>query len=329
MAFTPEDRLCIPVPFFHCFGCVLAILACVTHGTTMVPVEVYSPTAVMNAIQVEKCTAVHGVPTMFIFMLEHPDFEKYDLSSLRTGIMAGSPCPIKVMQQVIDRMGMKEIVISYGQTECSPVITMTTTDDPIEKRVATVGKRMPGVEIKIVDPETNEILPNGEKGEICTRGYVVMKGYYNMEEATRQAIDEEGWLHTGDLGIEDEDGYFHIQGRIKDMIIRGGENIYPREIEELFYTNDKVSDVQVVGVPSKELGEEVMAFIILAEGQEATEEEMKQFVRDNMSRHKVPKYIAFVDEFPMTASGKIQKFKLRDMGIELLNLQEDATIETA
>ncbi len=329
MKFSHKDRLCIPVPFFHCFGCVLAILACVTHGTTMVPVEVYSPTAVMNAIQVEKCTAVHGVPTMFIFMLEHPDFEKYDLSSLRTGIMAGSPCPIKVMQQVIDRMGMKEIVISYGQTECSPVITMTTTDDPIEKRVATVGKRMPGVEIKIVDPETNEILPNGEKGEICTRGYVVMKGYYNMEEATRQAIDEEGWLHTGDLGIEDEDGYFHIQGRIKDMIIRGGENIYPREIEELFYTNDKVSDVQVVGVPSKELGEEVMAFIILAEGQEATEEEMKQFVRDNMSRHKVPKYIAFVDEFPMTASGKIQKFKLRDMGIELLNLQEDATIETA
>lgn len=329
MKFSHKDRLCIPVPFFHCFGCVLAILACVTHGTTMVPVEVYSPTAVMNAIQIEKCTAVHGVPTMFIFMLEHPDFEKYDLSSLRTGIMAGSPCPIKVMQQVIDRMGMKEIVISYGQTECSPVITMTTTDDPIEKRVATVGKRMPGVEIKIVDPETNEILPNGEKGEICTRGYVVMKGYYNMEEATRQAIDEEGWLHTGDLGIEDEDGYFHIQGRIKDMIIRGGENIYPREIEELFYTNDKVSDVQVVGVPSKELGEEVMAFIILAEGQEATEEEMKQFVRDNMSRHKVPKYIAFVDEFPMTASGKIQKFKLRDMGIELLNLQEDATIETA
>ncbi len=329
MKFTYKDRLCIPVPFFHCFGCVLAILACVTHGTTMVPVEVYSPTAVMNAIQTEKCTAVHGVPTMFIFMLEHPDFEKYDLSSLRTGIMAGSPCPIKVMRQVIDRMGMREIVISYGQTECSPVITMTTTDDPIEKRVATVGKRMPGVEIKIVDPETNEILPNGEKGEICTRGYVVMKGYYNMEEATRQAIDEEGWLHTGDLGIEDEDGYFHIQGRIKDMIIRGGENIYPREIEELFYTNDKVSDVQVVGVPSKELGEEVMAFIILAEGQEATEEEMKQFVRDNMSRHKVPKYIAFIDEFPMTASGKIQKFKLRDMGIELLNLQEDATIETA
>lgn len=329
MKFTYKDRLCIPVPFFHCFGCVLAILACVTHGTTMVPVEVYSPTAVMNAIQTEKCTAVHGVPTMFIFMLEHPDFEKYDLSSLRTGIMAGSPCPIKVMRQVIDRMGMREIVISYGQTECSPVITMTTTDDPIEKRVATVGKRMPGVEIKIVDPETNEILPNGEKGEICTRGYVVMKGYYNMEEATRQAIDGEGWLHTGDLGIEDEDGYFHIQGRIKDMIIRGGENIYPREIEELFYTNDKVSDVQVVGVPSKELGEEVMAFIILAEGQEATEEEMKQFVRDNMSRHKVPKYIAFIDEFPMTASGKIQKFKLRDMGIELLNLQEDATIETA
>lgn len=329
MKFTYRDRLCIPVPFFHCFGCVLAILACVTHCTTMVPVEAYSPTKVMHAIQTEKCTAVHGVPTMFIFMLEHPDFEKYDFSSLRTGIMAGSPCPIETMKAAMEKMNMREITISYGQTEASPVCTMTSTDDSVEKRVATVGTPMHAIECKIIDPETGETLPPGHKGEFCSRGYNTMKGYYKMEEATKAVIDEDGWLHSGDLATMDEDGYFKIEGRVKDMIIRGGENIYPREIEELLYTNPKVSDVQVVGVPSKQLGEEVMAFIILKEGMESTEEEMKQFVLDNMARHKVPKYIAFVPEFPMTASGKIQKFKLRDMAIEMYGLQEDAAIETA
>lgn len=321
MKFTHKDRLCINVPFFHCFGCVLAVMACVTHGTTMVPVDVYSPTKVLRTIQEEKCTAVHGVPTMYIFMLEHPDFKKYDLSSLRTGIMAGSPCPIKVMRQVIDEMGMKEITISYGQTEASPVVTMTTTDDSIEKRVSTVGKKMPGAEIKITDPETGETLPQGQKGELCCRGYFVMKGYYKMEEATKAVIDEDGWLHTGDLAIEDEDGYYVIDGRIKDMIIRGGENIYPREIEELYYTNPKIKDVQVVGVPSEEFGEEVMAFIVLKEGQTMDEEEAKSFVRKNMARHKVPSYVAFIDQLPMTASGKIQKFKLRDMALDILGLR--------
>ncbi len=320
MKFTHKDRLCINVPFFHCFGCVLAVMACVTHGTTMVPVDVYSPTKVLRTIQEEKCTAVHGVPTMYIFMLEHPDFKKYDLSSLRTGIMAGSPCPIKVMRQVIDEMGMKEIPISYGQTEASPVVTMTTTDDSIEKRVSTVGKKMPGAEVKITDPETGETLPQGQKGEFCCRGYFVMKGYYKMEEATKAVIDEDGWLHTGDLAIEDEDGYYIIDGRIKDMIIRGGENIYPREIEELYYTNPKIKDVQVVGVPSEEFGEEVMAFIVLKEDETMDEEEAKNFVRQNMARHKVPSYVAFIDQLPMTASGKIQKFKLRDMALDILGL---------
>ena len=320
MKFTHKDRLCINVPFFHCFGCVLAVMACVTHGTTMVPVDVYSPTKVLRTIQEEKCTAVHGVPTMYIFMLEHPDFKKYDLSSLRTGIMAGSPCPIKVMRQVIDEMGMKEITISYGQTEASPVVTMTTTDDSIEKRVSTVGKKMPGAEVKITDPETGETLPQGQKGEFCCRGYFVMKGYYKMEEATKAVIDEDGWLHTGDLAIEDEDGYYIIDGRIKDMIIRGGENIYPREIEELYYTNPKIKDVQVVGVPSEEFGEEVMAFIVLKEDETMDEEEARNFVRQNMARHKVPSYVAFIDQLPMTASGKIQKFKLRDMALDILGL---------
>lgn len=329
MKFTHDDKLCIVVPFFHCFGMVLAMMACLTHSTAMVPVDVYSPVKVMDALQNEKCTAVHGVPTMFIGMLEHPDFDKYDFSHMRTGIMAGSPCPIKVMEQVVEKMNMREITITYGQTEASPATTMTTTDDSLELRVSTVGRAMPHVETKIIDPETGETLGVGQTGEFCSRGYNTMKGYYKMEEATRQVIDKDGWLHSGDLATVDEKGYYKITGRIKDMIIRGGENIYPKEIEEFLYTNPSISDVQVIGVPSKRYGEEIMACVILKEGCTLTEEEVKDFVRSSMARHKVPSFVAFVDQFPMNAAGKIQKFKLREWAVEQLNLQEAASIETA
>lgn len=329
MKFTKDDKLCITVPFFHCFGLVLAMMACITHGTTMVPVERYSPVPVMNAISVEKCTAVHGVPTMFIAMLEHAQFNNFDFSSLRTGIMAGSPCPIEVMKKVIDKMNMREIVIVFGQTEASPGCTMTTTSDSIDKRVNTVGRAFPGVECKIIDPETGEELPVNTPGEFCARGYNIMKGYYKMPEATAQAIDKDGWLHTGDLCTVDEDGYYKVVGRIKDMIIRGGENIYPKEIEECLYTCDKVSDVQVIGVPSEAYGEEVMACVILKEGEEMTEEEVKEFVGARMAKHKVPRYVRFVDSFPTNAAGKIQKFKMREEAIEILKLQTAASIETA
>lgn len=329
MKFTKNDKLCITVPFFHCFGLVLAMMACITHGTTMVPVERYSPVPVMNAISVEKCTAVHGVPTMFIAMLEHAQFNNFDFSSLRTGIMAGSPCPIEVMKKVIDKMNMREIVIVFGQTEASPGCTMTTTSDSIDKRVNTVGRAFPGVECKIIDPENGEELPINTPGEFCARGYNIMKGYYKMPEATAQAIDKDGWLHTGDLCTVDEDGYYKVVGRIKDMIIRGGENIYPKEIEECLYTCDKVSDVQVIGVPSEAYGEEVMACVILKEGEEMTEEEVKEFVGARMAKHKVPRYIRFVDSFPTNAAGKIQKFKMREEAIEILKLQTAASIETA
>ncbi len=329
MKFTKDDKICICVPLFHCFGLVLATMAAITHATQLVPVESYSPTRVMNAITVEKCTAVHGVPTMFIAMLEHKDFEKYDFSSLRTGIMAGSPCPIKVMHHVIDKMNMNEIVIVFGQTEASPGCTMTTTDDPIDVRVTTVGRAFPGVECKIVDPETGLECEVGVKGEFCARGYNIMKGYYNMPEATAQAIDKDGWLHSGDLCTVDENGYYKVVGRLKDMIIRGGENIYPKEIEEFLYTIPQISDVQVIGVPSEAYGEEVMAVIILKDGVNMSEEEIKQLVKDNMAKHKVPSYIRFVDRFPVTASGKIQKFKLREEAIEILKLEEAAKIETA
>lgn len=329
MKFTKNDKLCITVPFFHCFGLVLAMMACITHGTTMVPVERYSPVPVMNAISVEKCTAVHGVPTMFIAMLEHAQFNNFDFSSLRTGIMAGSPCPIEVMKKVIDKMNMREIVIVFGQTEASPGCTMTTTSDSIDKRVNTVGRAFPGVECKIIDPESGEELPINTPGEFCARGYNIMKGYYKMPEATAQAIDKDGWLHTGDLCTVDEDGYYKVVGRIKDMIIRGGENIYPKEIEECLYTCDKVSDVQVIGVPSEAYGEEVMACVILKEGEEVTEEEVKEFVGARMAKHKVPRYVRFVDSFPTNAAGKIQKFKMREEAIEILKLQTAASIETA
>ncbi|NLL97425.1 MAG: AMP-binding protein, partial [Clostridiaceae bacterium] len=288
MKFTEEDKLCIPVPFFHCFGLVLAIMASLTHGTAMVPLEYYQPLKVMEAIQNEGCTAVHGVPTMFIAMLEHPEFKNFKFPRLRTGIMAGSPCPVKVMQQVADVMGAREITIVYGQTESSPGCTQTTTDDSLEIRVSTVGRVFPHVEAKIVDPATGKECPPNVPGEFCTRGYHVMKGYYKMPEATAQVIDKEGWLHTGDLASVDENGYYKITGRIKDMIIRGGENIYPKEIEEFLYTYPKVKDVQVIGVPSKEYGEEVMAWIILKDGETATEQEIKDFVRSHMARHKTP-----------------------------------------
>ena len=329
MNFTHQDKLCITVPFFHCFGLVLAIMACLTHGTAMVPIDYFSPKKVMDAIQNEECTAVHGVPTMFIAMLENPSFKDYKFSKMRTGIMAGSPCPVKVMQQVVDEMGMRDITICYGQTEASPVCTQTNVDDSLEHRVSTVGRVMQGVEAKIIDPETGKECPVGVPGEFCARGYNIMKGYYKMEEATKQAIDDDGWLHTGDIAVVDEDGYYKITGRIKDMIIRGGENIYPKEIEEFLYTVDCVKDVQVIGVPSKAYGEEIMACIILKDGVTITEQEIKDIVKANMARHKVPSYIAFVDSFPMNAAGKIMKFKMREWAIEHLNLEDAASIVTA
>lgn len=329
MNFSTADRLCIQVPLFHCFGCVLAVMASVTHATTMVMVETFRPSVSLKAIHEEKCTALHGVPTMFIALLDHPDFKKVDFSHMRTGIMAGSPCPIKVMRQVVEEMHMKEITISYGLTEASPVCTMTTVDDSLELRVATVGRALPHIECKVVDPETGEECPPGVPGEFMARGYNIMKGYYKMPEATAQAITPDGWLHSGDLATRDENGYYRITGRIKDMIIRGGENIYPKEIEECLYTNPKISDVQVIGVPSEAYGEEVMAYIILNQGMEMTADEVKDFLKSRIARHKVPKYVSFIKEFPMTASGKIQKFKLRDMAIQELSLQDAAGIETA
>ena len=319
MKFTAKDKLCIPVPFFHCFGMVLAIMAAVTHGAAMVPLLWYTPMKVMHAVEYEKCTAVHGVPTMFIRVLEHRDFSRYDFSSLRTGIMAGSPCPVKVMRDVIDKMHMPEITITYGQTEASPACTMTTVDDPLEIRVNTVGKEMPFMDTKIVDPDTGEDLPDGQPGEFVVRGYNVMKGYYKMPEATAAAIDKDGWLHTGDLAIRDPNGYYRITGRIKDMIIRGGENIFPKEIEDFIYTHPDVVDVQIVGVPSEKYGEEAYAFAIKRAGSNVTEKDIQTYVANNMARHKVPSYVEFIDQLPMTASGKIQKFVLRDMAKAKLN----------
>lgn len=316
MKLTTEDRVCIPVPFFHCFGCVLGNMAAVTHGSTMVIIEQFDPVKVLNAVQEEKCTALHGVPTMFIAELEHPEFAKYDTSTLRTGIMAGSTCPIEVMKKVISDMGASEITICYGQTESSPVITQTQTDDPIEKRVSTVGKPHPHVEVKIIDPATGMELPDGTPGELCTRGYHVMKGYYNDPVSTREAIDEAGWLHTGDIAVMDEEGYIDITGRIKDVIIRGGENIYPREVEEFLYTHPGISDVQIVGVPDAKYGEELMAWIIPKQHTDLNEEQVRAFCQGKISHHKIPKYINFTDAYPMTASGKIQKFKLRELSIE-------------
>src|SRR5215207_6325871 len=327
MELGPEDRVCIPVPFFHCFGCVLGTLNTVTHEGTMVPVESFDAEEVLRAVHEERCTAVLGVPTMFIAELEHPDFEDYDTSSLRTGIMAGSPCPMEVMKQVVDVMGASEITIAYGQTESSPVITQTRTEDPLELRVSSVGRKLPDVEVRILGVEDDEDCGPGEQGELLTRGYHVMRGYYKMEDKTGEVLDDEGWLHTGDLAVMDEEGYVRITGRAKDMIIRGGENVYPREIEEFLYTHPEVSDVQVYGVPDEKYGEKVAAAIQLRQGSRLTTEEVTDYCRENIARFKVPEYVDFVEEYPMTASGKIQKYKLREAAVERHNLK-GATVES-
>ncbi|NRS15130.1 AMP-binding protein [Brevibacillus sp. HB1.4B] len=312
-----EDKVCIPVPFFHCFGCVMGTLACVATGATMVPVIAFDPGVVLAVVEAERCTTLYGVPTMFIAELNHPTFAERDLSSLRTGIMAGSLCPIEVMKKVVDQMGIRDITIAYGQTEASPVITQTVPEDSLERKVSTVGRLHAEVEAKIIDPATGDILPPGVQGELCTRGYLVMKGYYNMPEETVKAIDQEGWLHTGDLATVDEEGYYRITGRLKDMIIRGGENIYPREVEEFLYTHPKVLDVQIVGVPDAKYGEQVLACIRVKPHETLTEDEVRDYCEGKIAHYKIPRYIQFVDEYPMTASGKIQKFKLREQALEL------------
>ncbi|MBV9278796.1 MAG: AMP-binding protein, partial [Chloroflexi bacterium] len=330
MCFTDRDRLCIPVPFYHCFGMVLGNLAAVTHGATMVlPAESFDPISVLETVQAERCTALHGVPTMFIAELGHPDFSTYDLSTLRTGIMAGSPCPIEVMRQVIDKMHMNEVTICYGMTETSPVSTQTSADDSVEKRVSTVGRVHPHVEIKVVDPETGAVVPRATPGELCSRGYIVMQGYWNNEEATREAIDAGRWMHTGDLATMDDGGYVNIVGRIKDMIIRGGENIYPREIEEFLYTHPAIQDVQVIGVPDERYGEAVMAWIVLKPGQQASEDEIREYCKEKIAHFKIPRYIKFADGFPMTVTGKVQKFKMREAAVQELGLGRAAAVQTA
>jgi fatty-acyl-CoA synthase len=315
--FTENDRVCLPVPLFHCFGCVLGVLAAVNHGTCMVILEGFDPLLVMASVEQEKCTALYGVPTMFIAILEHAMFKKFDYSSLRTGIMAGSNCPVHVMEQVIDQMNMKDITICYGLTEASPVMTYTRIGDDIRLRVETVGRALPHIELKVVDPKTGQELGKGIQGEVCCRGYNVMKGYYNNPDATKDAIDSEGWLHSGDLGIMDKEGNLSITGRHKDMIIRGGENIYPREIEEFLYRMDAVRDIQVAAVPSIKYGEEVGAFIILKEGSEVEPSDVMDFCRGKISRYKIPKYVHFIEGYPMTASGKIQKYKLTEMALDI------------
>jgi fatty-acyl-CoA synthase len=324
--YSEADRVCIPVPFYHCFGMVLGNLACTTHGACMViPAPAFEPEPVLEAVQAERCTSLYGVPTMFIAELEHPRFDAFDLSSLRTGIMAGSPCPIEVMRRVIDRMHMGEVTICYGMTETSPVSTQTRADDDVEHRTATVGRVHPHVEVRIADPETGRTLPCGEPGELLTRGYSVMLGYWSDEERTREAIDAARWMHTGDLATMDEQGYVKITGRAKDMVIRGGENIYPREIEEFLYGHEAVADVQVVGVPDERFGEELAAFVILREGGAATEDELRDWCRGRIAHYKVPRYVRFVDDFPMTVTGKVQKFRLRESAMEELGLAEVAT----
>ncbi|MCY4424207.1 MAG: AMP-binding protein [Acidimicrobiaceae bacterium] len=328
--YTEADRVCIPVPFYHCFGMELGNLACTTHGSAMViPAAGFDAAATLRAVAQERCTSLYGVPTMFIAELGDPDLDGYDLSSLRTGIMAGSPCPIEVMRQVVDRMNMSEVTIAYGMTETSPVSTQTSADDPLEKRVTTVGRVHPHVEIRIVDPETGETVPRGTSGEFLTRGYSVMLGYWNDPERTAEAIDADGWMHTGDLAVMDGEGYVNIVGRIKDMIIRGGENVYPREIEEFLYTHPDIVEVQVIGVPDARYGEQVMAWVQLRDGAGTTEEDVKAFCRGSIAHYKVPHYVKFTDTFPMTITGKIQKFKMREQSIEELGLGQAAGLRSA
>jgi fatty-acyl-CoA synthase len=326
MRLTPEDRLCIPVPLYHCFGMVLGNLACLTHGAAIVyPNDAFDPLSVLQAVQQERCTGLHGVPTMFIAELDHPRFKEFDLSTLRTGIMAGSPCPIEVMKRVVADMHMAEVTIAYGMTETSPVSCQSTTDTPLEKRVATVGKVQPHLEVKIADPESGAALPAGAIGELCTRGYSVMHGYWDDEEKTREAIDSDGWMHTGDLAIMDGEGYVNIAGRIKDMVIRGGENIYPREIEEFLYRHPAIKDVQVIGVPDRKYGEELCAWIIVRSGETLDEAGVRAFCEGQIAHYKIPRYVRFVDAFPMTVTGKVQKFRMREAMKEELKLADEKT----
>ncbi|HEX7034899.1 MAG TPA: AMP-binding protein [Pseudomonadales bacterium] len=319
------DRLCIPVPLYHCFGMVMGNLGCLAHGATMVyPAEVFDPGAVLTAVEQERCTGLYGVPTMFIGVLGHPEFERYDVSSLRTGCMAGSPCPVEVMKQVIEKLHMRDVTIAYGMTETSPVSFQSSPDDPIERRVSTIGRVQPHLEVKVVD-EQGRTVPRGQPGELCTRGYAVMLGYWEDPEKTAEAIDADGWMHTGDLGTIDEEGYGNIVGRIKDMVIRGGENLYPREIEEFLYRHPKVADVQVVGVPDPKYGEELCAWIRLKPGERADEEEIRAFCRGQIAHHKIPRYVRFVTEFPMTVTGKVQKFLIREQMIRELGLTVQKT----
>ncbi|HMT83433.1 MAG TPA: AMP-binding protein [Ottowia sp.] len=326
MKLTEADRLCIPVPLYHCFGMVLGNLAVLTHGGCIVyPNDAFDPLTVLQTVQDERCTGLHGVPTMFIAELDHPRFRDFDLSTLRTGIMAGSPCPIEVMKRVQSEMNMGEVTIAYGMTETSPVSCQSSTDTPLDKRVSTVGLVQPHLEIKIIDPESGRTVPVGERGEFCTRGYSVMQGYWEDPQRTAEAIDAEGWMHTGDLATMDEQGYVNIVGRIKDMVIRGGENVYPREIEEFLYRHPKVQDVQVVGVPDQRFGEELCAWIIVKPGQQLTDGEVREFCKGKIAHYKVPRYLKFVPEFPMTVTGKIQKFKIREVMVAELGLVQDQT----
>jgi fatty-acyl-CoA synthase len=330
LRYTEQDRICVPVPFYHCFGCVMGNLAAVTHGAcVVVPGEAFDPLAVLETVAEERCTSLYGVPTMFIAELEEPRFAEFDLSSLRTGIMAGAPCPVEVMKRVQTDMHMPDVTIACGMTETSPVSTQTAVDDPLEKRVSTIGRVHPHVEVKIVDPSTEAVVPRGTPGEQCTRGYSVMLGYWGDEAATALAIDEDGWMHTGDLSTMDEDGYVNIVGRIKDMVIRGGENIYPREIEEFLLTVEGVSDAYVIGVPSERYGEEVMAWVKLRDGVSRTDDELREACKGRIATYKIPRYWKFVDSFPMTVTGKVQKFRMREAAIEELGLERAAGVVTA
>jgi fatty-acyl-CoA synthase len=330
LAFSEGDRLCLPVPFYHCFGCVMGTLMCAAYGAAMVvPAESFDPLATLSAAQAEGCTALYGVPTMFIAELLHPRFGEFRLGSLRTGIMAGSPCPVEVMRAVVEKMGAREVTIAYGLTEASPVITQTAAHDSLEHRVATVGRPLPGLEVRVVAPGSLEPLPPGQAGELLVRGHAVMRGYYNKPAETAQAITPDGWLHSGDVAVKTADGYYRITGRIKDLIIRGGENVYPREVEEFLYTHPAVADAQVVGLPDERYGEEICAWVRLRPGAAVTEEELKAFCRSRVAHFKVPRYVVFVDEYPTTVTGKVQKFKLRELGVERFGLHKAAGVETA
>jgi fatty-acyl-CoA synthase len=330
MKFTEKDRLVIPVPLYHCFGMVMGNLGCITHGATMIYAsDGFEPESVLKTVEEEKATALFGVPTMFIAELEHPNFSKYDLSTLRTGIMAGSPCPVEVMKKVNDLMNMKEVEIAYGMTETSPVSTQTRHNAPLEKRVSTVGRVLPHTEIKIINPETGQVVPRGEKGELCTRGYCVMLGYWNDEEKTKSAIDAARWMHTGDLATMDDEGYLNIVGRIKDMVIRGGENVYPREIEEFLYQHPDVSNVQVIGVPDKKFGEEIMAWVKLKEPGSCDAQALKDYCKGKIAHYKIPRYIKFTEDFPMTVTGKIRKVEMRTISIKELGLEEASKVKMA